>query len=213
MSTASFRFWHRALKQRFGLQLVLIMLVSAGFSGYSAADDSAQTMAASPEDSAANSLGLRADPLALKAAPLELKKVGEARLKVLLWSVYNSRLFTESGEYQDGDRPLRLEIEYLRDIKSEALVSRTRQEWEAMGRAHPRQEDWLSTLAELWPDIETDDVLTLELREDNVAYFLRNGDQLGKIDDPAFGQQFVDIWLSQDCTRPELRLTLLGLDG
>ncbi|MEO0437447.1 MAG: chalcone isomerase family protein [Pseudomonadota bacterium] len=193
------RVWSRGLKLGFRFRLIGVLLVSGCFSNISVADDSAQTMSLSSQGTTLE--------------PLQLTKVGEARLKVLLWSVYNSRLFTENGEYEDGDRPLRLEIEYLRDIKSEALIKRTRQEWEAMGREHPRQEDWLGTLASIWPDIETDDVLTLELREDNVAYFLRNGDQLGQIDDPAFGQQFIDIWLSQDCTRPELRLTLLGLDG
>ncbi|MEM1143128.1 MAG: chalcone isomerase family protein [Pseudomonadota bacterium] len=143
----------------------------------------------------------------------ELQMVGEARLKVLLWSIYDSRLYTPSGEYEDGDRPLRLEIEYLRDIKGKALVDRTQQEWEAMGRSHPRQQDWLASLADMWPDIEEDDVLAFDLSADGSATFSRNGEVLGAIEDAAFGQQFIDIWVSKDCTRPKLRLDLLGLDG
>jgi hypothetical protein len=34
--------------------------------------------------------------------------VGEARLKVLFWPVYDSRLFTADGSYDDGKRPMRL---------------------------------------------------------------------------------------------------------
>lgn len=142
----------------------------------------------------------------------EFELVGEARLKVMLWSVYDSRLFTTDGRYSNGTRPLRLEIEYLLDIKRDALIKRTREEWEAMDRDHPRQEAWLADLRALWPDIAADDVLTLELNSANVATFKRNGELLGSIDDPEFGQQFIDIWLSPDCTRPKMRMALLGKD-
>lgn len=148
--------------------------------------------------------------LAEEAASLEL--VGEARLKVLLWSVYDSRLYTADGNYQEGQRPLRLEIEYLLDIESAKLVERTADEWRAMGRSHPAEEAWLERLAALWPDISTGDVIALELDADNEATFFHNGEPLGEIEHPEFGQQFVDIWLSPDTSRPELRLALLGRD-
>jgi hypothetical protein len=140
----------------------------------------------------------------------ELEKVGEARLKFLLWSVYDSRLFTPSGDYREGDRPLKLEVTYLLDVKADALIDRTLTEWEAMGRAHPRQAEWAEKLASIWVDIKANDTLSLELDRDNRATFRRNGELLGQIDDPEFGQEFVDIWLSPDCTRPELRMALLG---
>lgn len=139
-----------------------------------------------------------------------LAKVGEARLRVMFWSIYDSRLYTPSGDYRNGERPLRLEIEYLRDIKAKALVERTKEEWAAMGRSHPRQDEWLSQLSSLWPDIRENDVLAIELTPDNEAVFTHNGDTLGRIEDPEFGQQFVDIWLSEDCTRPEVRASLIG---
>ncbi|GAB5413782.1 MAG: chalcone isomerase family protein [Congregibacter sp.] len=145
-------------------------------------------------------------------ASARLSKVGEARLKVLLWSIYDSRLYTPSGEYVEGERPLRLEIQYLRNVKAKALIEQTQKEWQAMGREHPRQEQWLGKLGELWPDIQAQDVLTLELDADNAATFLHNGVAIGRFDDPDFGQHFVDIWVSEDCTRPELRLSLLGKD-
>ena len=139
-----------------------------------------------------------------------LAKVGEARLRVMLWSIYDSRLYTPSGDYRDGERPLRLEIEYLRDIKARALVERTKEEWAAMGRDHPRQDEWLSQLSSLWPDIRENDILAIELTPENAAVFTHNGNPLGRIEDPEFGQQFVDIWLSEDSTRPELRASLIG---
>ena len=139
-----------------------------------------------------------------------LQLVGEARLRVLFWSVYDSRLYTPSGDYERGIRPLRLEIEYLLNVKARALVERTRDEWQAMGRTHPRQDSWLQRLEALWPDIEAGDVLALEIDEDDVATFLHNGAPIGRVDDPEFGEQFADIWLSEECTRPALRQALLG---
>lgn len=155
---------------------------------------------------------LLASSVCVSAAQTTLKKVGEARLKVLVWSIYDSRLYTSTGQYSDSERPLRLEIEYLRNIKSDALADRTLQEWRAMGRDHPRQKDWIEDLRDVWRDVEVNDVLSLELGEDNIARFSQNGEYLGCIDDPEFGQHFVDIWLSADSTRPELRLALLGKD-
>ncbi|MDP5070865.1 MAG: chalcone isomerase family protein, partial [Congregibacter sp.] len=131
-------------------------------------------------------------------------------LKFLFWSVYDSRLYTASGEYSEGERPLRLEIEYLLDVKAEALLERTLSEWESMGRSHPHQQQWRQELSGIWTDIKSGDVLSLELDSEHRSTFRRNGEVLGRIEDPEFGQEFVDIWLSEDCTRPEIRLALLG---
>ncbi len=142
--------------------------------------------------------------------PSELQKVGEAELRVLFWSVYNSRLYSTDGQYREGQRPLQLEIEYLLDIKSEALVERTGSEWDSQGLTHERQEQWLAKLAELWPDVSKNDVLTLEIDEDDRSTFYRNGELLGVIEDPEFGDHFTGIWLSPTTTRPKLRLALTG---
>jgi hypothetical protein len=140
----------------------------------------------------------------------DLQKVGEARLKVMLWSIYDSRLYAPQGRYEPGVRPLRLEIEYLRDIRAQDLVTRTAKEWDDMGRQHPERDAWLERLADMWPDVKANDVLTLELAPSGDATFFHNGSQLGTLDDADFGQHFVDIWLSPDTTRPKMRLALIG---
>ena len=139
-----------------------------------------------------------------------LTLVGEASLRVLFWDIYHSRLYTADGTYQRYERPLRLEIEYQRDIPSKALVERTGKEWDAQGLNHQNQTAWLDRLHELWPDVKQGDRLALELGEDNRSYFVLNDEPLGAVEDPAFGQYFVDIWLSPSTTRPELRTGLIG---
>lgn len=147
---------------------------------------------------------------AASAQSSNLQLVGEARLKVLFWPIYDSRLYSTDGGYQSGQRPLRLEIQYLRDIDAEDLVERTAAEWEAQQRTHPNQPQWLDILAQIWPDVSENDVIALELGEDRSSNFFVNGQPVGGIRDPLFGQHFLDIWLSPDTTRPGLRQRLLG---
>lgn len=147
---------------------------------------------------------------AAETGPLQM--VGEARLKVMFWPVYDSRLFSPDGSYSEGRRPLRLDIQYLRDIDAKDLVSHTRKEWERLQVAETDRLQWLASLARLWPDVGEKDVLSLVLDEQGRSTFLLNGEPLGDIDDPGFGEDFLAIWLSPDTSRPELRLSLLGIE-
>lgn len=143
-------------------------------------------------------------------AATSLQMVGEARLNIMFFSVYDSRLYTADGRYQPDQRPLRLEIEYLRDITAEALVKQTGAEWDHLQVTHERRDAWLAQLTELWPDVGKNDVIALELDADNRSTFYFNGEKLGMMEDRDFGEHFVAIWLSPDTSRPALREALLG---
>ena len=139
-----------------------------------------------------------------------LQLVGEARLNVMFWSVYDSRLYTENGRYENAQRPLRLEIQYLRDFAAKALVEQTGEEWDHLQLSHERRDQWLEQLTTLWPDVGKNDVIALEIDTANRSTFYFNGEKLGVIDDADFGEHFVAIWLSPDTSRPALREALLG---
>ena len=140
-----------------------------------------------------------------------LRMVGEARLTYLFWSVYDSRLYSADGTYVAGQLPLRLEIQYLRDVYAADLVRHTQSEWQNLGVAHAGQQDWLDALSRLLPDVSKNDVLAVVVDEEGRSAFLVNGESLGQIDDPGFGEHFLNIWLSPRTSRPELRQALLGL--
>lgn len=144
------------------------------------------------------------------AASSSLQMVGEARLHVMFFSVYDSRLYTEDGRYEQDQRPLRLEIEYLRNVKARALVEQTDAEWDHLEVTHERRGAWLQKLTDLWPDVSKNDVIALELDADNRSTFYFNGEKLGTLEDADFGEYFVAIWLSPDTSRPALREDLLG---
>ena len=135
--------------------------------------------------------------------------VGEARLKVLIWEVYDSALFTPSGRWQ-GDAPYRLSLHYLRNIPAAKLVEETEKAWRQQGRNHPRLNEWLGLLGDLWPDITEGDNLVFGLNELGDSAFWFNGSPLGSIEDRDFGPLFGGIWLDPDTPRPELRAQLIG---
>jgi len=138
-----------------------------------------------------------------------LQMVGQARLNVLFWPVYDSRLYSPDGSYAEGSRPLRLEIQYLRAVRAQDLLEQTRKEWQRLGTGVAQQQ-WLAALEQIWPDVGENDVLSLVLDEQDRSTFLLNGSPLGTIEDPAFGRELLAIWLSPETSRPELRLALLG---
>ena len=135
--------------------------------------------------------------------------VGEARLKVLIWEVYDSALFTPSGRWQ-GVAPYRLSLRYLRDIPAAKLVEETGKAWQEQGRSHPRLNEWLVLLAALWPDITEGDNLVFGLNASGDSAFWFNGSPIGSIDDRDFGPLFGGIWLDPDTPRPGLRAELIG---
>lgn len=156
-------------------------------------------------------LALLCAPATVSANQLEL--VGEARLKVWLWPVYDSRLYSEGGEYRTGELPVRLEIEYLRDVRASDLIRHTLKEWQKQGIDHPNKPAWVSFLDRIWPDVSREDVLALEVSDSGTSTFYLNGSRLGTIDDDDFGRHFLDIWLSPSTSHPALRNRLLGAEG
>ena len=135
--------------------------------------------------------------------------VGQAKLKVLVWEVYDSALFTPSGTWQ-GVAPYQLSLTYLRDIPASKLVEETDKAWQEQGRNHPKQGEWLTLLGDLWPDITEGDNLVFGLNASGDSTFWFNGIPIGSIDDPDFGPLFGGIWLDPDTPRPGLRTELIG---
>ena len=120
--------------------------------------------------------------------------VGEARLKVLIWEVYDSALYTPSGRWQ-GEAPYQLSLHYLRDIPAAKLIEETDKAWQEQGRNHPKQGEWLRLLGELWPNITEGDNLVFGLNASGDSAFWFNGIPIGSIDDRDFGPLFGGIWL------------------
>lgn len=169
--------------------------------------DAVSTASAQSVESTDHSVTATSDELDLATGVWPL--VGEARLKVFIWEVYDSALFTPSGRWQ-GDAPYQLSLHYLRDIPAAKLIEETEKAWQEQGRNHPKQNEWLVLLDQLWPDITEGDNLVFGLNASGESAFWFNGSPIGSIDDQDFGRLFGGIWLDPDTPRPGLRAQLIG---
>ena len=140
----------------------------------------------------------------------DLKKVGAAKLKVLFWDVYESSLFSKTGEHQADQFPQALKINYLRDITAKDLIDRTKDEWDKLGIKKVIFNQWIPLLTNIFPDIKKGDTLSLIVRENQQSEFFFNGKTIGKISDQTFGKNFLRIWLDDNCSYPRVRKKLIG---
>lgn len=140
-----------------------------------------------------------------------MSKVGESKFSWLFWDIYNISLWSETLPYESGQLPVRLEITYLRDITRQELIDNTIDQWKKQGVAW--EKNWIVQLKDIWPDINTDNTLSLSLTHQKESLFYFNGEFIGSITDAKFSQAFIDIWLSEKTTEPKLRLKLLGVNN
>lgn len=145
------------------------------------------------------------------ASPLDgLKKVGEAKLRVYFWDVYNSSLYSSTGEYQPKLYPLALNINYLRDIDAEDLIQSTKDEWQKLGIKSAQSVQWLNLLKGIFPNIKKGDSLLLHVNQSKQSEFYFNNQSIGVIEDVEFGNSFLRIWLDKNASYPKVRNKLLG---
>jgi hypothetical protein len=139
------------------------------------------------------------------------QNLGSTTFSILFWDIYKSKLMSTSGEYPvnvNADK-LIYQIEYLADISSDDLILRTVDQWEHLGISNKIYKDYLPQLKRIWPDIKAGDTLAL-LYQDQKSTFYFNDIFIGNIDNDAFGQIFLDIWLDEKTSQPTLRKELLG---
>ena len=139
-----------------------------------------------------------------------LKQVGTSSLRVMVFKVFDSELFTETGEWQDPKTSFRYELTYARNISGSALASQTTKEWDHLGFTDERQASWVEYLESIWPDVTKGDTITFDVDAVGVSRFYFNGEWLGVVEDPDFAPMFIAIWLSPETSRPAHREGLLA---
>ena len=135
--------------------------------------------------------------------------VGETRLKVMFWELYDAQLFTPSGTWCGGP-PYQLSLTYLRQGRTEQLVKRVADAWRRQGLDHPNRADWLAQLNSIWPDVSVGDNLVFILTATGRNGFWLNENFLGGVNDQDFGPMFGDIWLAPDTLGPNNRARLIN---
>lgn len=147
--------------------------------------------------------------LATGAAAQPLQAVGQGDMRWTFFKLYHIILLSEDGQYKPEQYPLALEIEYYRDIPAQQLIDATRKQMRHIGFDHPNSEQWFTQLESLWPDIGKGDSLRIEVDKEQNNQFFYNSKAIGSIDDTAFSDGFLSIWLSEKTSEPELRQQLI----
>jgi len=151
---------------------------------------------------------LALDPIA-RYVP-DMKPVGSGRLSVFMMDVYDATLFAPQG-ILEKDRPLALQLKYLRAIKGQNIADRSVMEIRNLGmRDEVKLATWHTQMRRIFPDVNEGVVLTGVLTETGESVFFESNQEIGRIKDPDFGTAFFGIWLNEKTSAPYLRKKLLG---
>ena len=142
----------------------------------------------------------------------DLVLLGESRLSVLFWDIYDARLYVTDGIY-DPNKPFALALSYLRPFSGSDIAERSIEEIRNQGSDDESLlGSWESQLKAIFPDVvERDQIVGISDPLEGARFFL-NDSFIGTITDPILSRRFFDIWLSEKTSEPEMRKSLLGVD-
>lgn len=141
-----------------------------------------------------------------------LIQVGTADMSLLWLDIYSAKLFSIDGKYQANRFPMILDIQYHRDIDAIDLVDATIEQWQHLGFTEANIELYRQQLVNAWPDVKQGDRLTFKVNTPEDAAFLLNDTPYYQVSNAQFPEAFLDIWLSEKTSRPELRNQLIGVN-
>jgi hypothetical protein len=141
-----------------------------------------------------------------------LRPVGQTRLRVWGFEVYDATLFAAPG-FDPGrydDQRFALELAYLRSFDGADIAQRSIDEMREQATLDDAQaQRWLASMARLFPNVQRGDRITgLHLPGVGARFYL-NGQWLGELSDDAFSRRFFGIWLSPKTSQPRMRASLL----
>lgn len=135
---------------------------------------------------------------------------GQGDYKWFMLHVYEAKLW---GEKVDDlySKPLLLELKYSRNFKGKEIAEQSVKELISAGNSREDVEVWKKKLLEIFPDVKEGDTIRASYHPDNgVIFHLNQSRELGRLADLNFSKKFLDIWLGEKTSAPELRKKLLG---
>ena len=139
--------------------------------------------------------------------------LGSGRLTVMLFHVYDARLWVRDGfiAADASQSPLALELEYARTLEGAQIAERSITEMKRIGEfGDDAAQRWLASMKQIFVDVKAGDRLTGLQQPGLGARFFLNGKPVGEVRDAEFTRLFFGIWLSPRSSQPALRDALLG---
>lgn len=155
----------------------------------------------------------RALPAEVQQALPQAQALGQTRLRVFGFKIYDAQLWVAPGfsTQRFDQHAAALELTYLRAFKAADIAARSITEMRRSADISAAQAaQWQQEMQRVFPDIQPGDRL-LGVHQPGVgASFWFNGRPAGEIADPAFARLFFGIWLSPQTSEPAMRTALLA---
>lgn len=138
------------------------------------------------------------------------KVVGEARLKMFFFKIYDASLIAPNGVFVE-DQPFALKLKYLRDFDGKDIASRSVDEMRKQGmQDEVKLAKWYQQMQQLFPDVKEGQTITGIVDANQMSHFYFDNQHLGKVEDKEFSEWFFNIWLAENTSEPDMRLALIG---
>ncbi|GGB35289.1 hypothetical protein GCM10011316_04280 [Roseibium aquae] len=136
--------------------------------------------------------------------------VGEGRLRILGFRVFDAKLYAPNGRY-DPKSAFALQLTYLRDFPGDAIARETIKEIQRQGfRNQANLDRWGDQLTKILPNVKSGQSITGVRTADGGTLFYFGDRLIGRIDESEFTERFFSIWLGNNTRNPELRARLVG---
>lgn len=136
--------------------------------------------------------------LFLSTANANWTKINDVNYTWGPFNIYHITLFTESGTYVEGTRPLMLTLQYKKPWEGRDFAVSLARTWNNLGIKLPEKEldEVITHLRKTFPDIKPEDTLHYIALEDR-GYFILNDKVVSDVFNKAFNDAIVAIWLDR----------------
>ncbi|AFS48778.1 Chalcone-flavanone isomerase [alpha proteobacterium HIMB59] len=138
------------------------------------------------------------------------KLIGEGTLKVLMWEVYDLRLFTDGTPFSWNNKFL-LEFDYSRELKKESVIDASLKEFKLQPNVTDKDiKAWEVYLEQVIQSVQKGAKASIMWVPDGQIIFHYEGSKPTTIENEKFARAFLNIWLGEKTSRPKLRNKLLN---
>ena len=133
------------------------------------------------------------------------KLIGEGTLKVLMWEVYDLRLFTDGTPFLWSDKFM-LEFDYSRELKKESVIDASLKEFKLQPNVTDKDiKAWEVYLEQVIQSVQKGTKASVMWVPDSQIIFHYEGSKPTTIENEKFARAFLNIWLGEKTSRPKLR--------
>jgi len=138
------------------------------------------------------------------------KLIGQGTLKVLMWEVYDLRLFTDGTPFSWSNKFM-LEFDYSRELKKESVIDASLKEFKLQPNVTDKDiKAWEVYLEQVIQPVQKGTKASVMWVPEGQIVFNYEGSPTSTIENEDFARAFLNIWLGEKTSRPKLRSQLLG---